>query len=145
MGYVMSDLQNKLDAMRVARIVVKRDLEERLGVYDGDDDSWKDAFDKIAELKFERHVRETLVPKIRDSHVFVSIVPTGKTDVKFAVELGLGIMYNKPIIGVVQTGAEIPEKLSRVVDRFVEMDLNGSNSDLSERLGNAITELMGNK
>lgn len=75
--------------------------------------------------RFENHVRESLIPKIEDTNLFVSIVPIApnKVDVKFAVELGLAIMYDKPIVAVIAPGTPIPEKLSRVVDRFVELDL----------------------
>lgn len=80
-------------------------------------------------LRYVERVRKELVPKIEGSNIFVSITPMnkGQVDIKFALELGLAIMYNKPIIAVVQPGTEIPEKLTKVVDRFVELDLNDPN------------------
>jgi hypothetical protein len=58
---------------------------------------------------------------IEGSAVGVSIVPTDPdgVDVKFAVELGLMIMMDKPICLVVQPGTEIPAHLKRVADEIV--------------------------
>lgn len=94
-------------------------------------------FDKFAE-----RVRKELVPKIEGSNIFVSITPSSpdKVDVKFALELGLAIMFDKPIIACVQPGAKIPEKLSRVVEKFVELDLNDPTQQ--KRLTEAINEMM---
>jgi hypothetical protein len=61
-----------------------------------------------------------LVPKLRDSSCTVSLVPTGSTDVKFAVELGFSIMLDKPIIAVVAPGTQVPGKLVAVADEIVE-------------------------
>lgn len=79
--------------------------------------------------KFVERVRRELAPAVKDSHVVLSIVPVSptKVDVKFAVELGFAIMYNKPILAVVRPGTPIPEKLAKVVDRFVELDFSDPN------------------
>lgn len=92
--------------------------------------------------KFVERARKELVPKIEDSSIFVSITPSNpeKVDIKFALELGLAIMYDKPIIACIQPGTKIPEKLSRVVERFVELDLNDPSQH--ERLTDAINEVM---
>ena len=73
---------------------------------------------------FVRHVREDTIKKIDSSAFVMSLVPTGEPDVKFAVELGLSIMLDKPIIAVMQPGARVPAKLERVVDRLVEVDVD---------------------
>lgn len=39
------------ESAEITRRCIKRDIEERLGVYDGDDSKWKDAYDKIDWLK----------------------------------------------------------------------------------------------
>jgi hypothetical protein len=74
--------------------------------------------------RFAREVREVLVPKVRGTQIVVSIVPltAAGVDAKFAVELGVAVMLDKPILAVVRPGLKIPEKLARVVDRFVEVD-----------------------
>lgn len=69
-------------------------------------------------------VRAHVLPRLDASALSVSLVPTGETDIKFAVELGLSIMLDKPIIAVVQPGSKVPERLVRVADRIVEADLS---------------------
>lgn len=91
--------------------------------------------------EYVERVHRELIPKIKDTNIFVSITPStpDKVDVKFAVELGLAIMYNKPIIACIQPGTPIPEKLARVVDKFVELDLKDPAG--RERLVEAIHEM----
>ena len=92
--------------------------------------------------EFVRRCREELVPKIAGSDIFVSITPESpdKVDIKFAVELGLAIMLNKPICAVIRPGTKVPEKLTRVVDRFVELDLNDPTQ--KTRLTDALQEML---
>lgn len=68
------------------------------------------------------HVRTTLVPMIEDSAMSISIVPKDpeSVDVKFAVELGLCIMLDKPIILAVREGTVLSDHLRRVADEIVE-------------------------
>lgn len=87
--------------------------------------------------QWARRVLDDLVPKIRDSAVTVSLVPTNEADVKYAVELGLSIMLDKPIILLVRPGTRVPERLIRVADRIVEFD--GSKA---EGLADAIEDVM---
>jgi hypothetical protein len=78
-----------------------------------------------ARAEFEAYaayVIDSLVPVIRDSAVTVSIVPSGTGDVKFAIELGLSIMLDKPIILAVMPGVRVPEHLARVADGVIEFD-----------------------
>jgi len=98
--------------------------------------------------EFDRFVdrcRKELVPKIEGSDIFISVTPMNKekVDIKFAVELGLAIMYNKPIVAVITPGTEIPEKLTKVVDRFVELDLKDPKG--AERLQETIEEMLDNE
>ena len=67
------------------------------------------------------HVRSTLVPMIDSSAMSMSIVPKDPrdVDVKFAVELGLSIMLDKPIMLIVDPETVIPERLIRVADEIV--------------------------
>jgi hypothetical protein len=82
-----------------------------------------DYADDPAFRAWQKRVREDLVPKLRDSAVVMSLVPTGPTDIKFAVELGLSIMMDKPILAVVAPGTKVPDKLVRVADRIIEGDI----------------------
>lgn len=85
-------------------------------------------------------VERELIPHLRDSAVVASLVPRGPTDVKYAVELGLSIMMDKPIIALVRPGVRIPEKLAKVVDRFIEI---GSLDEpgLARRIAETVAEL----
>ena len=92
--------------------------------------------------EFARHVNAHLMPALSGSAMTVSLVPGGESsvDVKFAVELGLSIMLDKPIIAVVQPGTKVPERLVRVADRIVEADVYSEQG--RERLQAAITAAM---
>lgn len=89
---------------------------------------------------FVDRVKRDLIPKIEGSSTFVSICPTnGEPDIKFAVELGLAIMMDKPIIAAIPPGTKVPEKLIRVADKIVELDLDDPNG--RQRMMEAIREL----
>jgi hypothetical protein len=73
-------------------------------------------------IAWVERTKRDLVPMLEQSSVTVSIVPEGETDVKYAVELGLSIMMDKPIILVVSPGTKVPAKLALVADSIVEAD-----------------------
>lgn len=77
-------------------------------------------------IEFAERVQRELVPMIKDSAVTISLVPKGPADIKYAVELGLSIMLDKPIIVAVQPGTQIPAKLAKIADEIVELDLSTS-------------------
>lgn len=87
-------------------------------------------------------VLDELLPMIRSSAANVSIVPdaAGLDDVKFAVELGLSIMLDKPIILAVVPGRELPDRLVRVADEIVEFD---DGPDMAERIQAAVVRVIG--
>ena len=72
------------------------------------------------------HVRTELVPMMQGSNICMSIPPVDpkNVDVKFAVELGLMIMLDKPMLAVCRIGTELPAKLRRVCDEIVFGDAN---------------------
>lgn len=90
------------------------------------DDPW----DHPSTQAWIKHVLSDLGPKIENSACTVSIVPTTGTDVKFAVELGFSIMYDKPIILAVFPGSQIPDHLRRVADEIVEVAQGDQTSGL---------------
>ncbi|HJV99431.1 MAG TPA: hypothetical protein VJ617_10085 [Arthrobacter sp.] len=76
--------------------------------------------------EWEEHVRKVLIPILNDSAATINMVPAGaEPDVKFAVELGLSILMDKPIICLVQPGSRIPAALVRAADEIVEVDIKG--------------------
>jgi hypothetical protein len=83
--------------------------------------------------EYAQHVRDELIPMIKDSAVALSLVPPdGVPDVKFAVELGYMIMLDKPIISILRPGAEPSAKLCAVTDEFVEGEMD--QPDFQQRL-----------
>ena len=72
---------------------------------------------------WKAHVHADLIPKLENSGAVVSLVPEGEPDVKFAVELGLSIMLDKPIVAVVRPGTRVPSKLTLVADHIIEGDV----------------------
>jgi hypothetical protein len=92
---------------------------------------------------WEEHVREELIPMLADAAVTISMVPQGgKTDIKFAVELGLSIMLDKPIIALVEPGTSIPNALARVADEIVEVDIRNDNAAAQKSIGEAFERVM---
>lgn len=75
--------------------------------------------------EFVANVRRDTLEKMTDSACVISIMPSpDDVDIKFAVELGLGIMLDKPLLLLVQPGATIPDRLGRVADEIVEADVD---------------------
>ena len=83
-----------------------------------------DPFTDPAAQAWVQHAIDELVPKLRDSYATVSIVPdlVGIDDIKFALELGLTIMLDKPLILAVVPGRGIPARLQRAADAIIEFD-----------------------
>ena len=92
-----------------------------------DDPEWR---------RYVTRIRAELVPMIDQSALTISLAPSGETDVKFAVELGLSIMLDKPIVVVLMPGQEIPEKLRAVADEVLELDM--TQPDAPARLAESI-------
>lgn len=103
-----------------------------------------DEFENSPEWQdFVADVTEGLVPKMRGSAYVCSVVPDGGTDVKFAVQLGMSIMMDKPIIAIVRPGTSVPPKLTLIADRILEADLSSEAgaANLMPRLDAAVAEL----
>jgi hypothetical protein len=75
-------------------------------------------------IDFVKRAEDDLVPKLRDAGATISLAPTGETDIKFAVELGLSIMMNKPIVVIVHPGQVVASGLLDVADLVVVADLD---------------------
>jgi nucleoside 2-deoxyribosyltransferase len=67
-------------------------------------------------------VQENMVPRMQASGAVVSI-QAGKTDVKHAVELGMALLLDKPLILAVTPGVEVPERLRRAADDVIVFDM----------------------
>lgn len=95
--------------------------------------------------KFIQHHRETTVKGMLDSAFVAQLVSPNvkpeEPDVKFAVEIGLSILLDKPILAVVLPGSVIPAKLRLVADRVVYCDIDTDEGRAV--LEAAIDEMMG--
>lgn len=90
-------------------------------------DNWIDDLDPEQRDEwnhFVENVRRGTLAQMADSMFVMSLVPTGEPDIKFAVELGLAIMLDKPIIAIVQPGQKVPARLRLVCDDVIEADLD---------------------
>ncbi len=91
---------------------------------------------------FQQAVTEGLVPKMEGSQFAIALCPTEgphKVDAKFAVELGVMIMLDKPIIAVVNPGTPVPKKLELVADKIVHIDIQDDRA--SELIMEAVRDL----
>lgn len=77
---------------------------------------------------FAAEVHAHLIPMMMDSGAVVSLVPKGEADIKYAVELGLAIMLDKPLVLAVPKGVEVPEHLARAADGVVYVDFDDEDS-----------------
>lgn len=89
--------------------------------------------------RWETLVRDRLVPMLKETAVTVTLVPRRGIDVKFAVELGLSVMMDKPIIALVSPGMRIPHGLASVAAEIVEVDIirdpEGAQRSITEAFG----------
>lgn len=101
-----------------------------------------DPFDDPQARAWADEVRTGLIPKMRESAIVVSLVPDDASygDIKFAVELGMSIMLDKPIIAVVPPGVQLPDKLVRIADVLVEGPVGADG--FQERLQDAIAKVL---
>jgi hypothetical protein len=103
-----------------------------------------DDLTKDPEFKaWAAHVHAHVMPLIRDAETTIQLVPKGETDIKFAVELGLSIMLDKPIITIIAPGMEISDHLRRVSDQVVELDLEAD--DARQKVKDAVESVMGER
>lgn len=80
----------------------------------------EDVWETSEMREWAQSALDDLVPKMQDSSVIVSLVPRGPSDIKFAVETGLALMLDKPIILMVAPGTQVPAKLAQVADAIIE-------------------------
>lgn len=80
--------------------------------------------DEAAFAEFVRQVRKNTVPKMKQSAYFMSLVPEGpdQVDVKFAVELGMCLMLDKPLMLVISPTTHVSDRLRGIADLIVEVD-----------------------
>lgn len=66
------------------------------------------------------HIRHQVLPQLRGSAASITIAPDAEPDIKIAVELGLTLLLDKPLVVVVTPGRSCPEHLRRAADLIVD-------------------------
>ena len=84
------------------------------------DDPWNDP----GAQNWLHRVRTHVLPMVERSNVCISICPPKeKVDIKFAVELGMMIMLDKPILVVAESDDHVSDKLRAVANAVVIADI----------------------
>jgi nucleoside 2-deoxyribosyltransferase len=89
-----------------------------------------------------QHVRDAVVPVMERAAVAITLIPAARSDVRFAVELGLSIMLDKPIIALVQPGMRIPNALAAVAAEIVEVDISRDPDGAQRSIADAFARVM---
>jgi hypothetical protein len=97
----------------------------------------EDPYDSPEWRRYSKRAIRELLPMIADSAVTISLAPKGETDIQFALELGLSIMLDKPIIAVIEPGTQVPAKLAKIADEIVEYG-----DDLQQRITAALARVL---
>lgn len=80
--------------------------------------------DQEVFAEFVEHTRRNTLKAMTESAFVMSLLPTGTVDIKFAVELGLAIMLDKPILAVAMPGVTVPPMLEKVAFEVVKCDID---------------------
>lgn len=72
------------------------------------------------EQDWLERVERELLPMLRESSMVAVLAPGEEPDLKVAIELGLTILLDKPLILVVPEGRWVPDTLRRAADAVVE-------------------------
>jgi hypothetical protein len=89
--------------------------------------------------RWAARVRNEVVPMIRGSTITASLFPSsGEPDIKYAVELGLSILMDKPIVLIVAPANEhlVNDHLRRVCDEIIVADLTDprESAEIADRI-----------
>lgn len=88
-----------------------------------DPQGWTDRSPDVEE--FLDWVDRDLRPRIEKSEVSVIICSKSPVDAKLALEVGYSMLLGKPLMLVVEPGAQVAEKLVAAADEIVEHDWKG--------------------
>jgi nucleoside 2-deoxyribosyltransferase len=90
-----------------------------------------------AAKRWIARVKRELVPMIDNSTAVMTLVPGAEPDIKVAVELGVAILLDKPIVAVVIDGRAVPPKLAAVCDEVIEW--SDDSAEMAQRIA-TVTE-----
>jgi hypothetical protein len=99
----------------------------------------KDEFDDFEA--FAEQVRDDLLPKLKGSNYVVNIMPN-EIDIKVAVEIGLAILLDKPLVVLAPDGRVACPKLLRIADHVITGDLESKagRDAMFEKLGRILKQ-----
>lgn len=100
---------------------------------------WDEDIPEEEWQRFENEVREQVVDKMAESALVTTLNPGDRgPDVKLAVEVGMTILLDKPMLLIAKEGDPIPETLERVayaVIRFSgDLDSEEGKQELFDQL-----------
>lgn len=86
--------------------------------------------------------RREVMPRLLGSKIFLAVWDDdeGPEQVQFATNLGMMLIYDKPILLVVPTGVAVPPKLRLVADAVID-DADMADPRTQERLAEALLAL----
>lgn len=94
---------------------------------------------EMSEHDWAHRVETQLIPMIKEA-AMVSLIPPGEDpDVKVAVELGMTLLLDKPLILIVPEDRWIPVRLRRAADAVVEW--SDDSAEMQRRMQEAMDGL----
>lgn len=83
--------------------------------------------------EFINEARTEAVDKIAQSNIVVQLVPD-EVDIKVALEVGVAVLLDKPLVVVALPGRQVSEKLALVADEVVHADLETGGKLITDAL-----------
>lgn len=79
---------------------------------------------------------------VRNSDAFVMVFTSNATVASIDTTLlGLAVTLDKPIIVICPPGCKVPDKLAKVVDRFIELSKDADQEQMVQATKEALVEL----
>jgi len=86
-----------------------------------DEKSFEDLLNQSEVKDWLHRAERDMFPKMKGS-VLSLVIGTDKPDAKLALEVGAAVLFDKPLIVVLQKGVTIPAGLRRIAHTIVEID-----------------------
>jgi glycosyltransferase A (GT-A) superfamily protein (DUF2064 family) len=83
--------------------------------------SFEDLLNQAEVKDWLYRAERDMFPKMQAS-VLSMVIATGKPDAKLALEIGAAVLFDKPMVVVVQRGVVLPETLRRIARAIVVID-----------------------
>lgn len=80
--------------------------------------------------EFEAWVKSEVMDPMSQSQM-VAAIWSGEADWKIALEIGAGILFEKPLIIMVTPGCKVPSRLALIADDIIEADMHTAEGRVS--------------